>query len=413
MKLVLRILVPILILAGGWFGYKLIAVKDEPPKRPPRPERVIRTEVVELRRHDFQTIIRSHGVARPHTQAMLTSQVSGKVEEISEALHDGSFFKENDVLLKIDTEDFEAAVVAAEATLAQAEANFTQEDAKAKQARLNWEDLGYEEEPNDLVLRLPQLRQAEASVKSAKAALAKSKRDLERTSVRAPFTGRVLRRMVSVGQSVTSSSELADIFSTEFIEVRLPITARDLQFLELPESIEEPSTPVILRDALTPESEAFWKADIVGVEGALDPDSRELFAIAHVQDPFSRRPENSGNPRLRIGLPVVAEIDGRILSDVHVIPRLAVRELSQVNLIDREDLTLSRIEIEAVWSDEEILVVAGASIEDGSLLSISRLIYAPDGAKVEIIPSADEEKVAELPEPTLEAKPEGVQPQDS
>tara|TARA_R110002096_G_scaffold179153_1_gene356101 strand:- start:12632 stop:13852 length:1221 start_codon:yes stop_codon:yes gene_type:complete len=404
MQRTLRILIPLAILVVGGIGYGLLSIKEEKPKRPPPEPRVLRTEVITLKRQDYQTRIRTQGVVRPHKEAVLTAQVAGKVLELSESLHDGSFFEADEVLLRIDQEDFIAEQISAKANLARATAAFAQEQAKAKQARLNWEDLGYKDEPNELVLRLPQLREAEANVKAAEAALERASRNLERTSVKAPFAGRVLTREVSIGQSVTSSTPLATVFETEFVEVRLPVPAREMAFLTLPESVAQASVPVELRDALNPESVAVWNAEIVGTEGALDPDSRELFAIARVADPYSRKTESkSSNPPLRIGQPITAEIEGRVLSDVFVVPRSAVRDLNQIHLVDPKELTLTRHEIEALWSNEEFLIVADNEIPDGALLSVTRLVYAPDGSKVEIIPST-EETLSEVNVGTLDSR---------
>ncbi|MEM9480058.1 MAG: efflux RND transporter periplasmic adaptor subunit [Verrucomicrobiota bacterium] len=391
MQRLIRILLPVLILAVGAAGYWLLMIEDEEPRRPDRPERVLKTEVIELMRKDFQTLIQTQGEVRPLNNAILTAEVSGKVHAVSESMQDGSFFEEGEVLMNIAKEDFETEVIAAEADLSRALAAFAQEETKANQARLNWDELGYEEEPNELVLRLPQLREARANVKAAEAALERAQRNLDRTQVRAPFAGRILRRLVSVGQTISPNTELATMFSTDFVEVRLPIAARDLSFLRLPESIKDLPLPVELRDALNPESSAVWQAEIIGTEGALDPDSRELFAIARVRDPFFREagPDQVISP-LRIGQPVVAAIQGRILRDVHLIPRQAVRQLSFIYLVDPVSLTLSRCEIQPVWSDKEHLVLADDTLADGSLLATSKLVYAPNLSKVEILPSSDE-----------------------
>ncbi|MEM9282946.1 MAG: efflux RND transporter periplasmic adaptor subunit [Verrucomicrobiota bacterium] len=391
MQRLIRILLPILILAVGAGGFWLLMVKDEEPRRPGPPERVLKTEVIKLTRQDFQTVIQTQGEVRPFNNAILTAEVSGKVQAISESLHDGSFFDQGEILLEIAKEDFETEVIAAEANLSRALAAFAQEETKSKQARLNWNDLGYAEEPNELVLRLPQLREANANVKAAEAALERARRNLDRTQVRAPFDGRVLRRLISVGQTISPNTELATMFSTDFVEVRLPITARDLSFLSLPESVKDSPVAVELKDALSPESSAVWQAEIIGTEGALDPDSRELFAIARVRDPFSRQlaPDSAGPP-LRIGQPVLAAIQGRTLRDVHLIPRQAVRQLNFIYLVDPVSLTLNRREIQSVWSDQEHLVLADPSLTDGSLLATSKLVYAPNLSKVEILPSNEE-----------------------
>lgn len=411
MHRLIRILLPLVVLAIGVAGYWLLREEEEAPRRPERPKRVLKTEVIELKRQDFQTVIRTQGEVRPLNEAILTAQVSGKVSAISESLHDGSFFDEGEVLLEIEKEDYETEIIAAEASLSRALAEFAQEETKSKQARLNWEDLGYKEEPNELVLRLPQLREAEANVKAAEAALERAKRDLDRTQVRAPFAGRILSRLVSVGQTISPNTELATMFSTDFVEVRLPIAARDLSFLRLPESIQDPPVPVELRDALTPEASVVWQAEIIGTEGALDPDSRELFAIARVSDPFSREaaPGKAGPP-LRIGQPVVAAIPGRILTDVFLVPREAVRELSFIYLVDKDSLTLDRRQIQPIWSDQEKLVLEDGTVADGSLLATSKLVYAANLSKVEILPSNEEEAA---PSPLTGNAPTTSDPSDS
>ncbi|MEM7383314.1 MAG: efflux RND transporter periplasmic adaptor subunit [Verrucomicrobiota bacterium] len=387
----IRIQLPVVVLLHGWFGHGMLSKKEEKKQRPKPKERVIRTSVYELKRQDFQTVVRTQGVVRAYNEAGMTAQVAGKVVRISPSLEDGAFFEAGEVLLELDDADFATALAGAEAQLARATAALAQEETRGKQARLNWEDLGYEEEPNELVLRLPQLREAKANVKAAAASLDQAERDLARTQVRAPFAGRVLERTVALGQSVSRGTALATVFQTDFVEVRLPVAARELPFLSLPESRTEAPVSVLLRDALYAESEKEWTAQIIGTEGALDMDSRELFAIARVNDPFNRKgtPEPDAQP-LRIGQPVIGGIDGKKLKDVMVIPRAAVRQVNRIYLVDPAELTLERRTIEWVWSDEEHLIVRDETIPDGAWLATSRLVYAPDAARVEIIPAVDE-----------------------
>ena len=315
--------------------------------------------------------------------------MAGKITRILPGFEDGAFFNEDDILLQLDPEDFQTAVIAAEAQVARARSILAQERTRAEQAKLNWEDLGYDEAPNDLVLRLPQLREAEANEKAAQAQLDQAKRNLERTTVRAPFAGRVRRRAVGVGQVVGSATSLGMIFAIDFAEVRLPIAARDLPFLTLPEGPNDPAVDVELRDALNERSETVWTAKIVGTAGTLDENSLELFAIARVFDPFARQ---SDRAPLRIGQPVVATIPGQVLEDVMAIPRQAVRQLDRIVLLepnepsDPNQLAIKRHRIESLWSDEEHVVVRDPAIMNGALLATTHLVYAPEGSLVEILP---------------------------
>jgi RND family efflux transporter MFP subunit len=378
---VIRVLLPLGVLAIGWIGFSILSVEPEKTKIPDGKKRGIKTRVVELQVQNFTTTIRTRGTIRPHNEVTLTPQVAGKISRILPGFEDGTFFKKGDTLLELDPQDYESAVIVAEAQLARADAAHKLEQTRAKQAKLNWDDLGLDEEPNDLVLRLPQLREAKAIVDSATAQLEQAKRNLERTKVRALFNGRVRHRSVGLGQSVGPGTPLGSVFTIDFAEVRLPIASRDIKFLSLPEGPEDPPIEVELRDSLN-HNETVWKAKIIRTEGTLDQASLELFAIARVIDPFGRK---SDHPPLRIGQPVAASISGHVLEKVIVVPRAGVQQLDRILLVDPADFTISSRNIEPIWSDEKNVVIRDTTIPDGTLLAVTRIHYAPIGSKVEVM----------------------------
>jgi RND family efflux transporter MFP subunit len=397
-----RAVLPVGILAAGVVAYMILSVEPEKAKSPPAVPQAIRTKVKELRVRDYPVVIRTHGVVRPHSEVILTAQVPGRIIRIHPGFEDGAFFSEGDVLLELETVDYETAVVAAEAQVARTQAAHALEETRAKQARLNWEDLGYKEAPNELVLRLPQVREAKANVDSSLAQLEQSKRNLERTKIRAPFDGRVRRRTVGLGQSVGAGTPLGSVFAVDFAEVRLPIAGREIRFLNLPETAEDAPVEVELRSAVSDAEETAWKGIIIRTEGTLDENSLELFAIARVDDPFGLK---SGKPPLRVGQPVTGSIAGKVLTNVVALPRVAVRQLDQVLLVDKTALTLMARTIVPIWSDEENIIVRDPSIQDGGWLSTTHLVYAPNGAKVEIIPDIQPTTPASGTNTTAQAKP--------
>ena len=395
-----RLSIPFGIVFVAVLIYAVLAREPEETKRPPAPPRAIKTRVAELERQDYQTVIRTQGVVRPHNEVTLTARVSGRIVKILPEFEDGAFFKKGDVLLELDEADFQANLIGAEAGLARAKTVFAQEETRAKQARLNWEDLGYDEEPNELVLRLPQLREAEANVRAAEAQLERARTDFERSKVRAPYSGRVRQRIVGLGQTIGGSTALGTIFAVDYAEVRLPIAGRDMAFLSLPESPDDPPVEVELKDALNEENDNRWRAQIVRTEGALDQNSLELFAIARIRDPFGRQSEHAP---LRVGQPVLGYIPGEVLEDVHAIPRVAVRKLENIYLVDKKDLTLSQLTIVPIFSDEDHLIVRDPAITPDKYLAMTYLIYAPEGAKAEILPEVDEAPLAETEAPSGQA----------
>jgi len=383
--ILVRVLPPALILAVGILGYLQLSIEPEEPKKARGKPRPIKTQVVELVSRNYPTRISSQGNVRPHDQITLNSEVAGRIVRISPKFEDGAFFNKGDVLVELDPADFEATVANAEAQVARTTSAYALEKAQSDQARQNWERMSpnKDEQADPLVLRIPQLKQAEANVKSATAQLDRARRDLERTRVRAPFDGRVRQRSVGLGQAIRINSTLGTIFASDYAEIRLPISGEDLPLLDLPENIGDATVSVELRDSLNPENSAVWKAEITRTEGALDASSLELFAIAKVDDPFGM---HTDKPPLRIGQPVTASISGKILENVMALPRLGVKRLDQVFLVDPQKMTLHNRTIQAIWADEEHVIIRDPDIPEGMLLATTKLGYAPEGGQVEILP---------------------------
>lgn len=377
-------MLPVLVLGIGIAGYWNLSEEPEEEKSPPAKKQAIRTKITTLHTQDYQIIIAANGIVQPHNEISLSAQVSGTITKISPALEAGSFFSEGEVLIAIDDRDYKTA-------LAIAEAQHLSAKSALQLATLNYERMleGYRE-PSVAVVTKAEVdqafsvrAQAEAELESSEAQIDRAKLDLDRTTIRAPFDGRVRQKDVGLGQTVGPGTPLGVIFAVDYAEVRLPIAGRDLRHLTLPELDTDPPLDVELRDAISEDSETIWQAHIVRTDGVLDENSLELYAIARIDDPFGRQ---SGNPPLHIGQPVVGLIGGRLLKDVIALPRGAVRQLDQVVLIDEKTLTLSKLTVAPIWSDEKFVIVRDPAIRDGAILATTQLVYAPEGAEIEIIP---------------------------
>lgn len=379
-----RSALPICILAAGTGAYSILSNEPEKPKSPPVEKQDLRTKVTELRITDYPVVIKTHGIVQAHNEVSISAEVPGLITHVSPSFEVGSYFSEGEILVELDAQDYTTALALAEAQLLGARAALQlARQVHEQNLKLVAKDVVSETEVSQTSAALAQ---AEAQLDSATAGVEQAQRNLERTKIRAPFDGRVRQKAIGLGQSVGLGTPLGVVFAVDFAEVRLPIAGRELQFLDLPELAGDRPVEVTLRDAVGEASSTIWKAKIVRTEGALDADSLELFAIARIDDPFGLK---SGEPPLRIGQPVEGSIVGKTLTGVAALPRAAVRQLDKVYLVDQTELTLSSKTIEPIWSDEEHVFVRDASIRDGSWLSTTHLVYAPDGAKVEIIPEVE------------------------
>jgi RND family efflux transporter MFP subunit len=384
LPVVVRAALPLGILVVGWAAFSILSGRPEAPKAPEAEKPPIRTKVTGLKVQDYTVTIKTHGEIQPHTEIVVSAQVSGRITRISPAFEDGAFFSEGDVLVELEPDDYQTAVALAEARLQAAQAAF-QLATMNHQRNLEFlaDNLIAEAEVDQSQATLSQ---AEAEVNTSTNQLVRAQRDLARTNIRAPFDGRVRRRNVGQGQLVGPGTPLGTVFAVDYAEVRLPIAGRELPFLDLPESSDDPPLEVELRDAIAEDSQTTWTARIVRSEGALNEDSLQLFAIARVEDPFGRK---SGAPALRIGQPVTGSIRGRMLTNIIALPRRAVRKLDQIYLVNNALLILETQTVHAIWSDEEVVIVRDPSLTNGYSLATTHLVYAPHDAKVEIIPNIE------------------------
>ncbi len=386
MKRILRATLPLAILGVcGVMAWWFITNKPETVTMEAPPS-VVRVEGTTLKRETYQVKVRSQGTVQPRTRSTLLPEVSAKVVELSPSFRPGGFFNTGEVLLKLDPVDYDTALVVARATLAQAEVVFAEESARAGQARENWRTLGKSGEPSSLALRIPQVAKAEADVAAAKAQVAKADRDLERTIIRAPYDGQVLEQLVDVGQYVTQGTSLGLIFAVDYVEIRLPLPEGEMRFLALPERFRDGDSPVagapVVLQSVVGDNPSSWSGSLVRVEGAIDESTRQITAVAQVNDPYTKRAD--GNPPLRIGQFLEAEIQGRLLTDVFLIPRRAVRAGNEILLISPQN-KLRRVSVSSLISDAETIVVladSGQEPREGDVLCLTPIPFAAEGATV-------------------------------
>ena len=380
---ILQAVLPLVLL--GLAGLAAVTMIRNRPVVETRPPEIappgVRVHVVAL--EDVALSVTSEGTVRPRTESELVPEVSGRVMSVAPSFAEGGFFEAGDVLVTIDPFDYEQAVVAARAQLAQSRLRLAEEEAEAEVAQREWDSLG-EGDPRELTLRKPQLDDARAAVAAAEASLVRAERDLERARITAPYAGRVRRKGVDVGQFVTMGSSVATIYAVDRAEIRLPLPDNELAYLNLPLSYRGAANRqgpgVTLRSTFAGETHA-WNGRIVRTESEIDPVSRMVHVVAEVDDPY--RPGAVPNrPPLAVGMYVDAEIEGRRFRQIAVVPRSGLRGRSQVMVVDGENRLRFR--------DVELLRMTAGSIyvrsglANGERVVISTLDSPTDGMQVQV-----------------------------
>lgn len=331
----LMIFIPIGIL--GMFIIATIAIiaANQKPKEKKRAFNTLAVIAAYAVQDDVQLKVKTQGETRPRTEIDLVPEVGGKIVYVSPNFIEGGIIKKGETLLRIEDADFKVAVIRAEANVAQAEQVLVREEAEGAIAKKDYEELG-RGEASPLALRLPQQAQARASLQAAQAEVESAKLQLTRTSVRAPFTGRVRTKDSDLGQFVTPGRTLGRIFSTDVVEVRLPLTDNDLSKMELPFGYvakDRALAPDVKLSATIAGKLRNWDAKIMRTDSTYDTQTRALFAIAEVFDPYGKGISDDGIP-LPPGLFVDAAVNGKKFEDVIVLPRDGLRPENEVYVVD-------------------------------------------------------------------------------
>lgn len=364
-----RILPFVVLIVAVLLAYRISNTQPDVSKARSKPVPRLTVETISVQPVRFGVRIESFGTLQARTQSELFSLVSGQVAKVSDRFKSGAFFKQDEILLSIDPADYEIAVQVAKGEVVNAELALAEEQARYDQAQRDWKKQKQQDVATDFALRRPQLRAAEANLNTAKAQLKLALLNLERTSVRAPYDGRILETFVDIGSVVGSNVRLAKLYSTDAIEVRLPIANRDLNFVDLPKSEpdaqanhskDDDSLPLVRIENRLIDPHEFWQGRVVRTEAAIDAGSQQLYVVARVDNPFLEpRPLETKHalPKrpLKIGQYIKASISGKVLEEVIVIPNSAVYQGSYVYLV--EEQRLQRKDVSILWRNQRVSVL--------------------------------------------------------
>lgn len=378
MSIIKKILPGVIVLAIG-VGIASMIIFFGPEPEGQETEILARTvRSIEAKSSDMQLFVESQGTVAAKQVIDLVPQVSGEVTFVSPKFVSGGRFKKGEVIIRIDPRDYELAVITAEASIAERRQKVMQEEAEAALAATEWAELG-QGEASDLTLRKPQREGALAALKSAEANLKRAQLDLERSELRAPFDGILTEKTVDQGQFLNRGNKIGRYYSTEKLEVRLPLTNRDIAQFDLA-GLQTGKREYFVRLTGQFANKAnSWNARVIRTEGIIDVNSRILYVVAELSGNELFSPTD-GTP-ITIGQFVTAEIEGRSFKNVVRLPRESLRQGNQILIVDKDHKLRTRM-VDVIETNSEYIVVA-SGVDDGDIVNLSQLGISVDGLLVE------------------------------
>lgn len=388
-------LLPVFIIAASLvIAVMLRLARPEAEQSEPQQLAVV-VDAMAVTVQDAYITIASQGTVEPRTKTNLVSEVAGRVIEVSPAFVVGGFFNKGDLLIKLDDQNYRAAASRAEASVASALSLLEQERGQGDVAQREWDRMSAEEQARirakDFYLRKPQLQEAIARLESAQADLEQAQADLAKTSIIAPYDGLVSAKNTDIGQFVTTGASIAETFAVDYAEVRLPIPESKLAYLDLPQHTKElvnpdtmDSAPEVDLVSRIGDEDYHWLGKMTRTEGVLDTRTRVLFSVVQVEDPYNlyRNTEDWDIEPLRIGTYVNANIRGRLLEDVVVLPRYTLQSNNIVWIADAEGrLRPKTVDVLTINGDDAYI---SSGLKNGDRVVLTRLENPLNGSPVQI-----------------------------
>lgn len=383
-----RLVQGMIVIGVGVLGFALLfGMRAEPAEvEPPRVIPTVSTVPARVTRGAIK--VRGGGTVRPSAEVTIAPQVGGRVIWTSPALVSGGRFPANEPLLRVDPADYENAVEAAEADVAQREVALLEAEENARLALDEWRRLAARENldptpPNALVTRQPQLDAAGAALRSARARLEDARLALDRTWIRAPFNGIVREETVDLGQFVAAGQTVGRLYATDAVEIVVPLSDNEAALIERLWSARAGDAATRIPVEIVSEYgglEYAWSGYVDRAEAALDEQTRTVDVVVTVPEPFTPPENDPRRPPLLIGSYATVDIEGTSFEEYAVVPAAAVRD-GDVLWTVRDDTLLVMTPVEPIQEVDDEAMVLGP-IADGTPVIVSMLLFVTDGMTV-------------------------------
>ena len=294
---------------------------------------------------DLEDRIEASGelIARQHAQ--IASEVSGRITQI--VLDEGSAAEAGASVLEIDPERRQLELVTMRAGLVEAQTALADQRRATERVReLHRRSVASE---SDLDQAETRRQLADSRLSAARARVGVADRALADASVRAPFSGLVAQRFVSVGEFVQPGTKLFELVSLDPIEV-------EFRLAEVDSSRVAVGQRVAVRVAPYPEQ--VFEAHVTVISPTIDVRTRTLRVKAALENQEGR---------LRPGLFARADLGVSRRSGVLMVPEEAILQRSDGSVVFRlvgEDRVQRQVVELGVFRNGQVEVVSGLDARD-------------------------------------------------
>lgn len=259
-------------------------------------------EGAEIRRDTFVLWVEATGRAAPLRSADLRADVAGPIVRVP--VREGGTVGAGGLIAQLDPTLYEIRVKQAEATLEQRRAEFRDRTL-------------FDDRIEDPEVREERSRQARIRVglDQQEAVLEEAKYELAKTTITAPFAGRIANLAVAAGSRVSQGDSVATVLDLSQVEIEAEVLHTELAYVEVGRAaaVTFPGLP----------GETF-QGRVVSVNPRVDRETQTARVTVRL-----------ANPEAKVvpGMPGKVRIAGRLLPDRTYVPKEAIVERSRRQVI--------------------------------------------------------------------------------
>ncbi len=321
------------------------------------------------------------GIIRGVNEVNVMAKVAARVTAIN--VKPGDSVKQGQILLTLDSTDYEASIRQAEAAVAMAEAGQKANDVQKATALANYErtlQLHQSGAVSDSQLETAKAQydalnsgSTEAAVEQARAGLQQAQNSIDNCTITAPINGVVGTIGLSLGETASLQSPAAIISDTSSLETEVQVSESEIAY------VQEGSEVQVTVSAVRAEP---FKGVVKSVSVAADPSSRNYIVKIAMDNPDN---VIKSGMFAQAALATVSEGDALCVPRNAVVPK---GSKSVVYIVDEESRA-RMVEVETgIENSSYIQILQGLSegqqvIEKGNTL-------VDDGTKVRVVPGGEE-----------------------
>jgi len=416
-KISFRLIVCGAVLLIGFITMSSLASMKKKPSTREFREPSLQVEALTAEFEAVPVSLEGYGEARTLNVVAISPEVSGTVLDVHPRLESGEVISKGDLIFKIDTRDYEAALKEVAATVKQLENSVLSlqkqyeidqvrlkslqrnaelaknqferlqtlfdEDKVGTQSNVDAAEQSYisvmdqaTQMARTVELYPIKIQESQSSLDSASARLGTAKTNLERCEVRAPFDGRLKSVSIEKGQFVSAGKEVVTLADDSVLEIEVSLDSREAdKWLRF--DVEGTATAAWFGNLKQVDcvvrwtestSDTQWKGTLHRVVD-FDTNTRTLTVAIRIL--AENAAGNTNSLPLVEGMFCSVEIPGKSLENVVILPRWAVSYENTVYMSVGGRLKTTPVEVARLDSDHAYV---SGGIDPGNLVVTTRLV---------------------------------------